>query len=469
MVRKTVFKEAPKVVRLIRRGQTKGERISKRKRMTQFASSTAPRAAQGQQTFLESKAVRCVATRQRYDLAITTFQNWNAGMGLPTTSSLEADVALTDFINFQYFEGGEISEATTLKAAWCDRFPDFSVMGVSRLPKLSRAIQGWSNLEPGFTRPPVPWDIVALIALRLLQMGQPNAALLVCLLFWAYLRPGEGLAMLESDVVPPVGKFRLWAINLHPSFRLDRSKTGLQDHSLLVDGQGAWIGPLLGLLQNSSPFQHLFQLSYAEILRLWDAAQTSLQISPPFVLYQLRHGGPSHDRAFRLRGVAEIKARGGWRSDNSLRRYEAHARLQQVLATFSEDLRARATRATQDLPRLLEKELRQRQKSRGSLLERPPSSSSLAQLGFPKRLLPEACRSTPSTAGTVKSTLSTPAPLRPGGKICMQTGSASSTLASLAIPGASRGDMTRLDLARCATAISSFTVSRGSRQLTSRR
>eukprot|EP00974_Lingulodinium_polyedra_P015541 1505344-Lingulodinium_polyedra.AAC.1 len=50
-----------------------------------------------------------------------------------------------------------------------------------------------------------------------------------------------------------------------------------------------------------------------------------------FVLYQLRHGGPSHDRLHDLRTRGAVKDRGRWASDSSLRRYEAHARVQQVM------------------------------------------------------------------------------------------------------------------------------------------
>ena len=37
----------------------------------------------------------------------------------------------------------------------------------------------------------------------------------------------------------------------------------------------------------------------------------------------------SHDRALRHRTALEVKQRGRWTSDGSMRRYEAHARLQQ--------------------------------------------------------------------------------------------------------------------------------------------
>ena len=48
-----------------------------------------------------------------------------------------------------------------------------------------------------------------------------------------------------------------------------------------------------------------------------------------YVMYQARHGGPSHDRREKLRSLPEVRQRGRWLTEQSLRRYEAHARLQQ--------------------------------------------------------------------------------------------------------------------------------------------
>ncbi len=45
------------------------------------------------------------------------------------------------------------------------------------------------------------------------------------------------------------------------------------------------------------------------------------------VLYSLRHGGASHDMLNRIRPLEEIKKRGRWRSDASLRRYTKGTRV----------------------------------------------------------------------------------------------------------------------------------------------
>ena len=48
--------------------------------------------------------------------------------------------------------------------------------------------------------------------------------------------------------------------------------------------------------------------------------------------YSLRHGGASHDLLCNQRVLAEVKRRGRWASDTSLRRYSKETRLLEVMS-----------------------------------------------------------------------------------------------------------------------------------------
>ena len=50
------------------------------------------------------------------------------------------------------------------------------------------------------------------------------------------------------------------------------------------------------------------------------------------VLYSLRHGGASDDTLRKARPLNEVKKRGRWRADSSVRRYEKKGSVQAVLA-----------------------------------------------------------------------------------------------------------------------------------------
>ena len=56
------------------------------------------------------------------------------------------------------------------------------------------------------------------------------------------------------------------------------------------------------------------------------------------VLYSLRHGGASDDLLSKRRTLAEIKSRGRWTCDNSLKRYAKATRLQMELARLDDDV-----------------------------------------------------------------------------------------------------------------------------------
>ena len=59
-----------------------------------------------------------------------------------------------------------------------------------------------------------------------------------------------------------------------------------------------------------------------------------LQITPQ----PLQHGGASEDRAVNAGSLEEVQKRGGWKSFNSVRRYEKHARFSLVVSKFPPEL-----------------------------------------------------------------------------------------------------------------------------------
>ena len=61
-------------------------------------------------------------------------------------------------------------------------------------------------------------------------------------------------------------------------------------------------------------------------------------------MYMLRHSGASTDFALKHRSLAEIKLRGRWRGDQSLRRYDKGGRLAEQLNKLPEKLRVHVVR-----------------------------------------------------------------------------------------------------------------------------
>ena len=67
----------------------------------------------------------------------------------------------------------------------------------------------------------------------------------------------------------------------------------------------------------------------------------------------MRHGGASHELAVKARPLDEIKKRGRWLTDTSLRRYEKGARLPELLAKIPRDRQLEAVAAVSRIGKLL--------------------------------------------------------------------------------------------------------------------
>ncbi|CAK0871674.1 unnamed protein product, partial [Prorocentrum cordatum] len=332
-------------------GATKEERIAHRLR----ASGPFAMVGGDERSFLEWNAV-APETQACYKDALDDFQTFVDLFELPLHTAAQVDLALMSYADYAWSIGLERAAVLKTYAAYVSAHPDFSRKGSLRLPRFCRALQGWKRLDPGQTRPPMPWQVVALVALVMAtQLGSPHAALMVVTMFWVYLRPSEAVGLREQDLLPS-GSCTDYGFNLHPSARGEYSKTSLSDESLLLDSvEVPWLGPLLARARSGDPQAPLFRLTAAQLGVLWRQSLGRAEVPTRCVPYQLRHGGPSHDRLKRYRSMDEIKRRGRWASDYTMKRYEAHALVQQELAALPVDVRRRAEAAPAKLHAELER------------------------------------------------------------------------------------------------------------------
>lgn len=210
-------------------------------------------------------------------------------------------------------------------------------------------------MDPGSTRPPVPFALIALLASKMMQQQANEAALAILLTFSAYLRPGEALGIQAQDVVLPSKAVKFYAINLHPMDRLETSKTGLSDESILLDSPTMpHLGNMIGKLKKARKSGPLFRINYAQLKNHWHKTLQQVGLRRDWaVLYQLRHSGPSHDRLHRLRTTLEVKLRGRWEADSSVKRYEAHSKLALEFQNLPPEVQRQALQAEQSLGSLM--------------------------------------------------------------------------------------------------------------------
>jgi len=303
------------------------------------------------QSFLEQRAVwdHCAAD---YQIRQEVIKEFFVTKSLSLASDRDLDQGLVLLLNQGFDEGWEQPEGSKYLAAFMDLHPYTRPANV--LVRSRRCLQGWSNLDFLRSRPPIHWFTLALIFLEMLEDNCLQEVLAALTSFTTYGRPVEIFRLREQDLSkPPLENHHI--LNFHSSMVLESSKTGLTDQSIVLNSPTLpWLGGLLEKNKIGHPISPLLKTSYGALKKSWEKALVKLHLKKDFaVLYQLRHSGPSWDRCQNHRSIPEIKDRGGWQSDKSLRRYENHALVSASFQKLTKTLQRRALAA----PALLEARL----------------------------------------------------------------------------------------------------------------
>ncbi|CAE7380279.1 gag-pol [Symbiodinium natans] len=321
-------------------GPDEATRASKRQAVV---AAGKPRNRNEGHTFLETAAV-APRTSEEYLHKWNLFESFCKTQKLKLRKEDEVDYALNLFLNQAFLEGWDISEGVKCMAAVTDRWPALS--GRGQLPRTRRSMQGWRNLDPGVTRPPLAWPLVALIALTVLQADQFVACMAILFMFATYVRPGEVFEIRRQDLVKSRSLGQVWSVNLHPSDDLQESKVEVSNETILLDNKEIpWLGAALECMTAISGAA-LFPTNYTELLDTWHRALKQLGLGFKFAVpHQLRHSGASWDRFKNYRSLLEVKHRGRWAADSSLKRYEQHAMVAQQFEKLAPALKRRAQAA----------------------------------------------------------------------------------------------------------------------------
>ena len=246
------------------------------------------------------------------------------------------DKVLVGYLNVLFLDGASRSEASQVVAGIRHFSPMLTSRGGSELPRVHRALQGWSKLAPSAQRLPIPRCLALAIAGLMIIHNQPAMAVFVMVSYVCYLRPSECMRLVGKSLVPPVQaqgpNFRFWGIVVHDADLGVAGKTGITDESVLID-MDDWLLPALQALRETRPLEApLWTFSLDEVREMFARAVERLDAGGVQAhLYGLRHGGASHDLLTRRRTLLEVKFRGRWSSDTSLKRYAKATRLQKEM------------------------------------------------------------------------------------------------------------------------------------------
>ena len=295
-------------------------------------------AAVGSMSKLETNAVKA-GTLSNYIEALQGLSTWLEAEGIRVEEydSEKFEQVLLEWADCQFNDGKPPEMGTTLCAAVKALYPRYSKSGDLKLPRFSRALAGWSKLMPGESRWPVPWPLVAAAAVWLARRKKTQEALALVLSFSGYLRPGEMMTLRVMDLVAPPayddGRGH-WSLLIRPAGRGRSTKTGTFDDSIILDSEyTSSFSPLWRALTEgrvgTDPLFRFKQEAYSRLVKEAFVAVGGAALAP--VAYSCRHGGPAWDRYRKFRTVQEVKSRGRWLSDRSLRRYEKHSKMAQAM------------------------------------------------------------------------------------------------------------------------------------------
>ena len=296
-------------------------------------------AAVGAMSKLETNAVKA-GTLSNYIEALQGLNTWLDAEGI-RVQEYESEIfeqVLLEWADCQFNEGKPPELGTTLFAAVKALYPRYSKSGDLKLPRFSRALAGWAKLMPGESRWPVPWPLVAAAAVWLARRKKSPEALALVLSFSGYLRPGEMITLRVMDLVAPPeydNHRGHWSLLIRPASRGRSTKTGTFDDSLILDSEyTSGFSPLWRALTENrvgtDPLFRFKQEGYSKLVKEAFIAVGGAALAP--VAYSCRHGGPAWDRYRKYRTVAEVKSRGRWLSERSLRRYEKHSKMAQAMS-----------------------------------------------------------------------------------------------------------------------------------------
>ena len=281
----------------------------------------------GDLSLLERRAVGS-ATEKMYLKELRSFLDSTKPAVFNPDNPEQVDQCLVQHMNQQFLDGHQAFRGDRLIASFLHHYPQFSRVGVKRIPRALRALRGWRKLCPGRSRVPYPLAIWTGLASLMIGMGFSDMAIFTMIALSTYARPSELLKMKVFSLVRPVtGLTASWSVLICPEELGEPSKTGEFDVSVLLDSPylSSWISKVLPVFKEQDPTQNLWQFNYSQYLSVFKkcASQLGLEVTP----YHARHSGPSIDRVKHHRSQLEVQKRGQWKSTKSVHRYEKAARL----------------------------------------------------------------------------------------------------------------------------------------------
>ena len=284
----------------------------------------------GSLSTLEANVVK-PPSQTDYMAQVRAFLAWAASRRLDWQCQFSCDMVLVLFLDEMFFKGHPSSLGSRTLAALIHFAAGVPHLYGASFARSRRALKAWSKLAPSRMRMPFPWLALVAVLGLLVWDRDIEVAIILLLQFETYLRPGAMDALLVRQMrcpIPQAGRgFQLWTVLANPYEDNVPGKTGIYDMSVVLD-RHQWLHPFLMVLTcHRDPNAPLWNTNGGVVSEKLQRACRLLGLENlKATRYSLRHGGASHDLVTRFRDAASVKQRGGWRCDESLKRYGKEGR-----------------------------------------------------------------------------------------------------------------------------------------------
>ncbi|CAK0884478.1 unnamed protein product [Prorocentrum cordatum] len=282
------------------------------------------------------------------------FSQWAAEQHLRQVSMDETDLAMTRYLDHQYFQGLSIAHARN--AVHGTIFvKDYPRRSPTTMYRAKDALARWFKAGPDRVRDPLPWEAALLIADNLAERDREGVAAAGAPLvsFDGYIRPINTLAITSREVsqrqAGPNPNYPSLVVTIAPQAddhgQQPAPSTQSGDHDCtIVFGDQASLKANRGICRDAllwasrkarrgRPLVDISLAKYEQIFNqaVADVKLSSLKVTP----HCARHGGPSTAAALKLHPLEATQKRGLWRSASSVRRSEKHGTLMRQIAKMT--------------------------------------------------------------------------------------------------------------------------------------
>lgn len=254
------------------------------------------------------------STQKKYRRAVLHFATWCDHRGIVPRGHSQLDFHLSRYmLDLWLNDRSKVDASCTMYGL------DMLIPGVrSHLPLSRRSLRGFNRLVPSISRPPMPWPVAVAMAMWLSFRGRGAIAIGILLSFDCYLRIGELLQLVTTDIAfgrdPRLGLDDDTRVHIH----LRRTKTGNNKGVEVRNHQIKLL--LLTLWQRVTTNGRLFDYHTSTYRRWFNAARDALCLSTDYTPHCLRHGGATHDYLNGM-AMADVQLRGRWAASKSATHY----------------------------------------------------------------------------------------------------------------------------------------------------